>query len=257
MVGHFLSVQIVDAIQEGFGGRQAIDLVVIDAQHEGDPNIRKSLEKEGMTDMRVFRLRGTEKLAACGHIEKEIPDGDVGSAGRARIAHLLDFAAKNQDFRPYGGVGAVGCERELGNGCDGGKGFPSESHGGDGVEILELTKLAGGMTLNAQQCVVAIHASPIVQNPDQSASPIHHFDLNACGSGIEGILDQLLQNGCRAFHDLARGNLVDHRVRQHLDGSGFAHGKIRLAKPVPKQEEKGRKNPEPRIQESEWETGFR
>ena len=39
-------------------------------------------------------------------------------------------------------------------------------------------------------------------------------------AGVEGVLDELLDYGCRALDDLARSDLVDERALEDPDGHG-------------------------------------
>ena len=40
-------------------------------------------------------------------------------------------------------------------------------------------------------------------------------------AGVERVLDELLDHGCRALDDLARGDLVDERAFEDPNGHGF------------------------------------
>ena len=73
------------------------------------------------------------------------------------------------------------------------------------------------MPLKRQQRIVAPHAVPVVDDPNQLAPAALHLDANARRAGIQRILQQLLHHRGRTLHHLAGGNLVRHlvgRVRQ-------------------------------------------
>ena len=225
MVGDFRSIQIADAIQQTFGRGQAVHLDVVGAQGEFDADVRQRLQQKGLPDVRELGRGRAQKLAARGHVEEQVANGDVRAARGAGVAHVLDLAAENQDFGARGGIRLLGRHRELRNGGDGGERFAPEAHRGDGIEILQFAQLAGRMALDGQQGVVAVHAGAVVPDADQAATAIHHVDLDARGAGIDRIFDQLLEHGSGALHDLARGDLVDHRVGQHANGIGAVHGR--------------------------------
>ena len=68
------------------------------------------------------------------------------------------------------------------------------------------------MALDGPLGVIAPHAQAVVAHADEILAPLHDLDRDGMGLGIERVLDQLLDDGCRAFHDLAGCDLVDEIV---------------------------------------------
>ena len=50
------------------------------------------------------------------------------------------------------------------------------------------------MSLEGQQGVVAIHAMPVISEPDELASASLNLDADARGSGVQSVLQQLLHH---------------------------------------------------------------
>ena len=63
-------------------------------------------------------------------------------------------------------------------------------------------------------------AVTVVANPDQADAAVLDVDGEAPRAGVEGVLDELLDYGCRALDDLARSDLVDERALEDPDGHG-------------------------------------
>lgn len=73
------------------------------------------------------------------------------------------------------------------------------------------------MTLQTEQRVIPAHAVPVIDDADQGAAAGADLDSNAMGSGVDGVLDELLDDGGRAFDDLAGGNLIRDVIREQAD----------------------------------------
>ena len=225
MGGDFRAVEVAHAVEQVVGRRQAVDVGVVRAQDEFHAHVGQRLQQEGLPDMGEFGLGGTQELAAGGHVEEQVAHGDIRAARRAGVAHVLDLAAEDQDFRAGGGAFPVGDEGKLRDGGDGREGLAPEAQRGDRIEILELAQLAGGVAFDGQQRVVAVHARSVVADAHEPAAAVDHFDLDARGAGVHGVLDQFLEDGRGALDDLPRGDLVDHRVGQDANGGWRGHGR--------------------------------
>ena len=64
------------------------------------------------------------------------------------------------------------------------------------------------MSLEGEQGIVAIHPAAVVGDADQLAPSGLHFNPDAVGSGVEGVLQQFLDHRGRPVDDLARSDLV-------------------------------------------------
>ena len=75
------------------------------------------------------------------------------------------------------------------------------------------------MALEGEQSVVAHHAAAVVGDADEAAATGFNFDADAGGAGIEGVLQQLLDDGGGAVDDLAGGDLVGNLVGENADAA--------------------------------------
>ncbi len=79
------------------------------------------------------------------------------------------------------------------------------------------------MALEGEEGVVADHAVAVVGDADELAAAGFDFDADAGGSGVEGVFEELFDDGGWAFDDFAGGDLVRHEVGEDADA---AHGEI-------------------------------
>ena len=221
--GHLRAIQIADAVQQR-ACRQPVHIGIVRAQDEFHGWIRQRLVDERLPDVCELGGRRAQKLAARRHIKKQIAHGDVRARRHAGIAHLLNAPAEYQNLRAGGRACAVGKQRELRHGGNRGEGLAAEAHRGDVIQILQRAQLAGGMALQRQKGIIAVHARAIIAHADKTATAIHHIHLDAPRAGIQRVFYQLLEHGCRTFDHFTCGDLVDHRVRQHTNLGGGIHG---------------------------------
>ena len=84
------------------------------------------------------------------------------------------------------------------------------------------------MALDRERQVVARHALAVVAHAHESpAAPVGH-DLDVLGAGIEGVLDEFLDDARRPLDHLARGDAVDDGFGQLANGhAGTPRDEIR------------------------------
>ena len=73
------------------------------------------------------------------------------------------------------------------------------------------------MALEGQQGIVPVHAVTVVAYADKAAAAGFDLDADSVCAGVEGVLQQLLDDGRRALDDLAGGDLVGHLFGQQTD----------------------------------------
>jgi hypothetical protein len=111
--------------------------------------------------------------------------------------------------------------------------FSTESESVDGSEIFARADFAGGMPFEAEQGIVTVHSTAIVDHANGGDAPAanEHFDL--VRPGVDGILDQFLDHTGRALNDLASGDLAGDLFGKegnagHVEGfsiAGFSIGR--------------------------------
>ena len=164
----------------------------------------------------------TQKFPAGGQIEKQRARFDTRARGVATVADFFDPAALDEDFRAHQRAGLAGSQSETRHAGDARQGFATKSQRGNGREVRAGAEFAGGVTFQAQQRVVAVHAVTVVGHPHQrdAAALDDHFHRGR--PRVEAVFHQF-------FDDRRRP--LDHLPRRHLTGDDFgqqgnsAHGK--------------------------------
>ena len=72
------------------------------------------------------------------------------------------------------------------------------------------------MALESEPGVGGRHALAVVDYLNKGAAGILQYDLNRSGTGIDRILDQLLDDRGRPLYHLARGYLIGHGIGQQM-----------------------------------------
>ena len=72
------------------------------------------------------------------------------------------------------------------------------------------------MPLEGQTGICLRHATAIVNDLDRRTPGIDHHHPNVVGTGINGVLNQLLDNRCWPLDDLASRNLVGYGIGKKL-----------------------------------------
>jgi hypothetical protein len=193
---------------------------------EGERHVRVRQRGEGevMLDVRCLGLLGAEEFAAGGQVEEKLPHLDARAGGAAGGLDLGDLAATDEDPGALGGIAFAfaGGEREPAHAGDAGQRLAAKAHGGNGRQVLGLPDLAGGVALQREQRVVAAHAQTVVRHADEAASAGLDLHGDARGLGVEGILDEFLDDAGGTFDDLTRRDLVGDVVGQEFDA---VHGR--------------------------------
>src|SRR5690349_8955428 len=126
--------------------------------------MRQCLQKKLMLDVpRLGRFR-TEKFSSCRQIVKQRAHFDLRSWRFAAVAHRLDASAIHQNLCAGNRAWLASRQSEPGNTRDARQRFASKTECADGSEISRRGNFAGGMSLERQQSVVAIHSASIIDN---------------------------------------------------------------------------------------------
>ena len=120
------------------------------------------------------------------------------------------LSTRDQHFGPRQGAMLPGGEPEARDRRDAGQCFSPEAEGVDGRQILARADFARGVSFQTEQRVVPVHADPVVGHADQGNSTPPGEDLDAGGTGVDGVFHQLFDHCGGAFDHLARGDLAGH-----------------------------------------------
>ena len=87
----------------------------------------------------------------------------------------------------------------------------------DRAQIVSVRYLARGVALERQPGVLRLHSLAIVVDANQLLAAELDGNRDAPGTGVERVLDELLDDGSRTFDDFAGGNLIREVGRQTMN----------------------------------------
>ena len=191
-------------------GTKVEHLRAIAAEGEGHLGINKCDALESRED--VVELSGVrlQKLAAGGNIVKEVLDHEIGTlrAGTCLLAN--ETRSGNRQVRAYLLATLASLELHLGHGGYRRQRLTTEAHGMEVEEVVGLAYLRRGMALKGEARIGLRHALTVVDDLDGRAARVDHQHVNACGTGVDGVFHQFLDNRRRALDNLAGSYLVGH-----------------------------------------------
>ena len=198
-------------------GPEVEQLLIVVVQGEGHVGIDEHDALEGCENVRKLGGIALEELAACRNVVEEVLDTEV-AADRTGSGFLADdtgacYAKTGAQLV----VGSAGEQLDLGNCGNTGQGLATESHRMEGEEVVGLADFGSGMTLEGQTGIGLRHAAAIVDDLNERATGIDNNDLDRLGTGIDGILDQLLDDRSGTLNDFACCNLIGNGVGEELD----------------------------------------
>ena len=187
---------------------------------QGETRLRtgQSVEPHRLDDVRRLGGVAFQKLAAGRHRVEKVGYRDPRAGGQAALAHMHELAAVDEDLGARRGLDRTRAQLETRDAGDGRHGLAAKAKGVQPVEVGRLHQLAGGVSLKRHQGVVLGHATAVVLDADQAASAVAELDLDAGGTGIEGILHQFLHDRRGTLNHFAGGDLVGNPVGEDANG---------------------------------------
>ncbi len=89
----------------------------------------------------------------------------------------------------------------------------------DRGQIVGPADLARGVTLDRQPRIVRVHPFPVVLDPDLLLAAEFDMDGDAPRAGVDGVLDEFLDDGRGALDDFASRDLVGKIIGEAADPS--------------------------------------
>src|SRR5690606_14558356 len=174
-------------------------------------------------DVLILGALGAQEFASCGNVEEEISHL-YRRAGRTRRrpgrAQLTVVGADRvSDLR----VGSSRDEPHARDRCDARQRFAAETERRDLLEIVDRRDLARRMARQRERELLPFDPRPVIANAAQTHAAIFDLHLDALRTGIDAVLHELLDYGCRSFDDLARRDLMNELLGKNSDGHGAAH----------------------------------
>ena len=173
---------------------------------------------DGFHAVRLLGCGGPQEGTASGRVEEQIACFDGGARRTACGSRLGEIVARGPD-RPGGlGVGGASGDLQPADRCDGRERFAAEAQSGDSREILGLFDLAGGMLSDGEQQLVGLDAVAIVGHTDEISPTGIKLNTDACGTGIERVLDQFFDDRGGSLNDFTGGDLVGDQCGEPANG---------------------------------------
>ena len=208
-----LAHQCRDALQEGARLQFVHQVPIV---HQGELNVMVDHGEllKLPYDVVQFHLVAFEELASCRDVIEDVLDHEV-AAWRTHVGFLA-LAHRTVDDELSSQLCVVGAcaQLHLRDGGNRGQRLAAEPHGGEREQVIGAANLGGAVPLEGQARVGVGHAHAIVNNLYQCPSGILEDNLDVVGTGINGVLHQLLDDRGRALDYLASSNLVGNRIGQ-------------------------------------------
>jgi hypothetical protein len=212
-------VQVAKPDGKVLGGRQAENLTLVTNAGEGDVGMGHSQDLDLLKNVRRLGLLSPQKLAAGGDVEEEVRNLNPRAGSLPGILNLVNPASGDLNEGSGEILAAARGETEPGNAGDARDRLTPESKSGDGGEVGTFPDLAGGVALQREQGIGAIHSGTVITHTDVTCPTALKLYGDAMGSRIDGVLDQLLDDGGGTLHHFACGNLACQDIGKYLDAA--------------------------------------
>ncbi len=179
----------------------------------------------------VFRDRaqlgpvGAEELAAGREVEEQVPDLDRRPLRERDVRDPDELLPFPFDARPAVSLAVRGLEQDAGDRRDARQRLAPEAERRDALEILLAGDLARRMPAERHGRVLRGHALAVVPDGDELLPAVGQLDAQFGRPGVEGILDELLDDRDRPFDDLPGRDLPGELRRQDVNS---LHGHLRF-----------------------------
>ncbi len=131
----------------------------------------------------------------------------------ANLGLMSQIGAVTGDGRAAGLVAGTGLQSHLGDAADGGQHLAAEAQGVDAEDVLGRVQLAGGVAGEGQRQVVGVDATAVVDDLDEAAAALPDLHVDTCAAGIDGVLQEFLDDAGGPLDHLPGGDLVDEHGR--------------------------------------------
>ena len=155
-------------------------------------------------------------------VEKEVPDHDGGPLRASGLRLGCDFPRLQVEAGPFHCAGRLGQQVHPGHCGNGRQSLSPEAHGADGVQILRLPELGGGVAEKRGSGILPRHAAAVIRYPEEGHAAVAQLHRHLGGPGVHCVFQQLLHHRSRALHHLACGNQIGHMGGKLYDFRHFA-----------------------------------
>ena len=214
-----VAVELIEPILQRARGRALQHGARSAGQGEPDLGIGERQLRGDARDLPRLGPVRLQELPSRRQIVEEVVDLD-DRAWRGR--HFLlgrNEAAVHTHFGAAVAVARARPQREVRNGGDRRQRLAAEPVRQDGGEVVGPADLARGMTLERQPRIIRVHPLAVILDPNLLLAAELDVDDDAAGAGINGVLDEFLDDRGRSLDDLTRRDLVGEVIGKPGDPS--------------------------------------
>src|SRR5437763_2037784 len=113
-------------------------------------------------DVASLRALGAQKFAASRKIVKKRTNLDLRSGGFTAVADHFNLAAVDDNFSSCDGARLARCQTKSRDTGDAWQSFTAKSECRHRLKISSRANLAGGVSLQRKQRIVAVHSAPVI-----------------------------------------------------------------------------------------------
>ena len=215
-VGEPGAPQRVDAVARPHRGGKVEQGTLVAREGERDVRTGQREHRECLHDGPRLRRLGAQELAARRRIEEQRPHRDRRAVLSHGVLHRLAPAPGGTEARAARAVRRR-LELEARHRRDRGQRLAAEPERPYADQVGGLADLARGVARQRQLGVRPAHPRTVVAHPDQALPAVLDLDPDRARTGVERVLDQLLDDRRRSLDHLARGDLVGDLGCEHGD----------------------------------------
>ena len=192
----------------------ALAAVPADFEQKGNIGPRHGETAHHVQTGSLFAARGAQELAACRNLGEQVFHPHPRPGGE-RSGSVLDKLAMIDHPPPaFCSTAFAAFHGQAGDAGDRRQGLAAKSERRHQFNCLirtdqRLGQFRGCMAFERQRHCRRCHPAAIIAHLDAPHSAIPEGDSDSLCTGINRVLDQLFERGCRAFNHLARSDAVD------------------------------------------------
>ena len=186
---------------------------------EVDIGIGQRVASDQIGDPASLGVLRLEELATGRDVVEQIVHTHDGPAGGPDRLHRSDLPRFDNDTRPDLFAGGPRYELQPAYSPDRGQGLAAEAEACDRHQVVDGLQLGGRIASNRQRDFLRRDSRTVIGHLDKAATALFDANLDGPSTGVERVLDQLLDDRGRPLDDLTRSD----RRRDALGENAYQH----------------------------------
>ena len=195
----------------------------LDVQAEGDARIGHGQALERLARRLMLGAVRLQELEAGRGGEEQVAHLDPGAEGARRRRRRRRDTGLDVERKGVLLAARPADDAQPADAGERGQRLAAKAEQGDPDQLV-VVELGGGVALHRERELVRRDAAAIVGDRDQRPPAAAQLDRDPRRTGIDRVLDQLLDRGRRPLDHLTGGDPVDHAWRQGADGWHWCSG---------------------------------